>query len=176
MLKVDHSLVHRLFYPQVPLLMAAQSRGRVSAMPVVSYACISDTPPLVAVACKPAGFTCKLALKAGSYSLSVLGNASADAISALSTKSGANTKDKLADSGLKHNLGTMLKVPVLEAAVATLECRLKSKKKFGDHVLLVGMVEAAYATDAFSDFWDFTKYRPLLYTGWRDGLSTYPGV
>ncbi|HYB07809.1 MAG TPA: flavin reductase family protein [Nitrososphaerales archaeon] len=175
-MKVDPSLVHRLFYPQVPLVMAAQSGGRVSAMPVVSYASISDSPPLVAVACNPSGFTCKLALKAGSYSLSVLDRNMSDAISLLATISGAKAKDKLADAGLKHHKGTALDVPVIDSALATMECRLSSRRKLGDHRLLVARVEAAYATDAFTDFWNFRVYKPLLYTGWRNGLSTYPGA
>jgi flavin reductase (DIM6/NTAB) family NADH-FMN oxidoreductase RutF len=175
-LKVDPSLIHRLFYPQVPLVMAAQFRGRVSAMPVASYASISDTPPLVAVACNPRGFTCKLALNAGSFSLSVLDRNQAGAISLLATLSGAKAKDKLADAGLKHGIGVKAKVPVIEAALATMECKLQSKKKLGDHLLLVARVEAAYASGAFADFWDFSKYRPLLYTGWRGGLTTYSGA
>lgn len=176
MLKVDPSLIHRLFYPQVPLVMAAMSGGRVSAMPVVSYASVSDSPPLVAVACNPGGFTCKLALKAGSFSLSVLGRNRADVVSHLATTSGSKVKDKLADSGLKHAEGKKLKVPVLEDAVATLECRLISKRRLGDHLLLVGRVEEAHAGDAFKEFWDFSRYRPLLYAGWRGGLTTYPGA
>ena len=174
-MKVDPSLIHRLFYPQVPLVMSAQSLGRVSAMPVVSYASVSEAPPLVAVACDPGGFTCKLALKARAFSLSVIDRSRADSLSSLATIHGADAKDKLADAGLKHTTGKKLKVPVLEAALATMECRLVSRQKLGDHLLLVGRVEAAYAAGAFTDFWDFSKYRPVLYTGWRDGLSTYPG-
>lgn len=43
----------------------------------------------------------------------------------------------------------------------------------GDHFLLVGRVEACRATGDFSDFWGFKKYKPILYTGWRDGMTTY---
>jgi flavin reductase (DIM6/NTAB) family NADH-FMN oxidoreductase RutF len=175
-LKVDPSLVHRLFYPQVPLVLSAQLRGRVSAMPVVSYASVSDAPPMVAVACYPGGFTCKLVQRAGSFSLSVLDSSHSESIARLATVSGSTVKDKLADASLRHSRGRKLSVPVLEAALATLECRLKSKTKLGDHLLLMGLVEAAYASSAFTDFWDYSKYRPLLYTGWRDGLTAYPGA
>ena len=173
-MKVDPSLIHRLFYPQIPLIMSAQSRGRVSAMPVVSYASISDKPPLVAVACNPAGFTCKLATKAGSFSLSVLDRSRADAISRLATISGAKAKDKLAEAGIQHSTGSKVNVPVLKVALATIECSLEARRRFGDHALLVGRVEAAYASEGFGSFWDFTKYKPFLYTGWRDGLTSYP--
>jgi flavin reductase (DIM6/NTAB) family NADH-FMN oxidoreductase RutF len=173
-LKVNPAFVHRLFYPQVPAVLSARHSGKVSAMPVVSYASVSETPPLVAVACNPASFTCKLALRAAAFSLCVLDRSHAAAISRLATTSGTMVRDKLTDAGLEHGIGTKLDVPVIAGAEATLECSLHSKKKFGDHLLLVGLVEAASASDAFNEFWDFRKYKPLLYAGWRGRLSTYP--
>ena len=175
-MNVNLSLIHRLFYPQVPLVMSVQYRGRVSAMPVVSYASVSDSPPMVAVACNPEGFTCKLAQKAGSFSLTLLGRDSIAAFARLATASGSKTRDKLADAGLRHGVGEKLRVPVIEGAFATLECRLTSAKKTGDHLLLVARVAAGRSTGAFTDFWDYSLYRPLLYTGWKDGMTTLPGT
>jgi flavin reductase (DIM6/NTAB) family NADH-FMN oxidoreductase RutF len=144
-------------------------------MPVVSYASVSDSPPLVAVACNPKSFTCKLALKASSFSLCILGKDHANAIAKLASTRGSKVKDKLLYAGLKHHPGSKLKVPVIKEADATLECILRDEWTLGDHVLLVGQVEAASASDAFDDFWDFRKYHPLLYTGWREGLTILPG-
>ena len=171
---IEDSIVHRLFYPQVPLILSAQFSGRVSAMPVVSYASVSDKPAMVAVACSPRGFTCKLALKATAFSLSILDAPQTSVVSRLATLSGAKVHDKLKEAGLSHVDGRVLKVPIIERSLASLECRLREARKFGDHVLLVGKVKAAYATGAFTEFWDYSQYRPVLYTGWRDGLTTYP--
>ncbi len=143
-------------------------------MPVVSYASVSDSPPLVAVACNPRSFTCKLAIKASSFSLCILDRGHANAVAKLATTSGSKVKDKLLDAGLKHHLGSKLKVPVIKGAEATLECMVKDEWNLGDHTLLVGLVEAASASDAFGDFWDFQKYHPLLYTGWKERLTTLP--
>ena len=173
-LKVDPKLIHRLFYPQVPAVLSAEFKGKVSAMPVVSYASVSDSPPLVAVACNPNGFTCKLAVKAKAFSLSMLDRAHLGAVETLATTSGAKVKDKLKAAGLDHDSGDRLPVPVIKGAEATLECSLKSKVRLGDHLLLVGRVEAAYSKGAFSEFWDFRRYRPILYTGWKDRMTTYP--
>ena len=156
--------------------MSAMHGGRVSAMPVVSYCSVSEVPPLVAVSCNPEGFTCKLAIRAGSFSLCILDSGHAESITRLATVHGTAVKDKLADAGLKYSIGTKLKVPLLDEAAASLECALKSKKKLGDHLLLVGQVRGAHSTRSFTDFWDFHKYRPLLYTGWRGGLTTYAGA
>ena len=170
---VEPSLIHRLFYPQVPLVMAAQHGGRVSAMPVVSYLSISDEPPLVGVACTPKGFTCGLALKAKAFSLSVLDKPRADLMSRLATVSGAKVEDKLSVVGLAHSPGKAARAPVLKDASATLECTLKSRQKAGDHLMIVGRVVAAYASDAFTDSWDYRRYEPILYTGWKDGLTLF---
>jgi flavin reductase (DIM6/NTAB) family NADH-FMN oxidoreductase RutF len=175
-MKVEPKLIHRLFYPQVPLILSAQFGGRFTGMPVVSYASVSDNPPLVAVSCKPEGFTCKLAVKAGCFSLSVLGSELAASVSLLATTSGSTSKDKLRAAGLEHSPGPALGVPVLKGAKATLECWLVKKRPIGDHLLLTGLVEAAYASNQFDELWDFGKYRPILYTGWKDGLTTYPGA
>jgi flavin reductase (DIM6/NTAB) family NADH-FMN oxidoreductase RutF len=175
-LKVNPSLIHRLFYPQVPLVMSCQYRGRISAMPVVSYASVSDSPPMVAVACNPEGFTCKLAQKAGSFSLSLLDRGHLNAMARLASVSGATVKDKLSDAGLKHESGAALKVPIIRGSQATLECELKFKKRTGDHLLLVALVRAARATRGFTDSWDYKQYEPILYTGWRDGMTTFPGA
>jgi flavin reductase (DIM6/NTAB) family NADH-FMN oxidoreductase RutF len=144
-------------------------------MPVVSYASVSDSPPLVSVACNPKSFTCKLVLKASSFSLCILDRDHANAIAKLAMTSGSKVKDKLLDAGLKHHLGSKLKVPVIRGAEATLECALRDRWTLGDHTLLVGQVEGASASDAFDDFWDFRKYHPLLYTGWKEGLTTLLG-
>jgi flavin reductase (DIM6/NTAB) family NADH-FMN oxidoreductase RutF len=173
--KVDPKLIHRLFYPQVPAILSAQLSNRVSAMPVVSYAAVSDSPPLVAVACNPVGFTCKLALKAKGFSLSLLDRKQLSVFDKLATTSGSKVPDKLKAAGLAHKRGTRLAVPIIEEAEATLECMLHSRHKLGDHLLLVGRVVSAYSSGAFSDFWDFRRYRPILYTGWTDRMTTYDG-
>lgn len=175
-LDIDPSLVHRLFYPQVTAVLSAGFGERVSAMPVVSYASVSSKPPILAVSCNPAAFTYKLVLKAGKFSLSLLDKKNLRAVELLASASGKVVKDKLKEAGLAHSRGTKLDVPVIDAAEGTLECTLRSKERVGDHALIFGSVKACRASHAFSDFWDFTRYRPILYTGWRDGMTTYPGA
>jgi len=155
-------------------VLSARHRDRVSAMPVVSYASISDKPPLLGVACNPYAFTFRLALKARCFSLSLLDTSELSCIERLATISGAKVEDKLAEAGLRHTPGTKVDVPVIAGSAATIECSLLSKRKMGDHILLVGRAEACYASEDFSDFWGFARYRPILYTGWKDGMTTYP--
>ena len=144
-------------------------------MPVVSYASVSDSPPLVAVACNPESYTCKLILRSKSFSLSLLGREDTSKLGTLATTHGGDVTDKLASVGLAHRKGKALDVPVIAGARATLECSLRSKHAIGDHVLIVGRVRAADADVAFSDAWDFRRYKPILYTGWKNGMTSYQG-
>ena len=172
-MKVEFSRLHRLFYPQVPLVLAAEQGGRVSAMPVVAYVVLSDSPPLIGVSCNSFAFTYKLSVKARAFTLSLLDSKDLGAMERLATVSGAKVTDKLAEVGLKHTRGSKVEAPVIAGSVATMECSLHSKRRMGDHILLVGRVEACYASDDFSDFWKFEKYRPILYTGWKEGMTVY---
>lgn len=128
---------------------------------------------MIVVACEPGSFTLKLALASKAFSLSLLDRHRIKAMERLGATSGRDLADKLTGVNLSHKKGIELDVPVIRGAEATLECQLQSKKRLGDHVLLVGFVKACYASDKFSDFWDFSRYRPILYTGWREGMMTY---
>ena len=172
-LKVDFSNFHRLFYPQVPAILSASSAGRISAMPVVSYASVSVSPPLIAIACEPISYTLNLTLSSRAFSLCIVDRSGIRSMERLATKSGRDVTDKLLDAALGHGKGIKLNVPVIRRAEAVLECEVHSKTKLGDHVVLVGLVKACYASDKFRDFWDFKRYKPVLYTGWREGMTTY---
>ena len=172
---VKTSMVHRLFYPQVPLVLSASSGGRVSAMPVVSYASVSEKPSLVAVSCNPQSYTCKLAVKGRAFSLCLLDADRTDDVAKLATISGRGSVDKLKDAGIRYSPGPELGLPILDGSEASMELRLKSKLPIGDHLLLLGLIVSAVASDAFGDYWDFRQYSPILYAGWRDGLTTYSG-
>jgi len=115
----------------------------------------------------------KLAMEAEAFSLCLLDLRYLKAIEKLATTSGRGVEDKLAAAGLSHSKGRAVEAPVVKDADATIECTLHSKRRLGDHVLLVGQVASCYASGSFSDFWDFKRYRPILYAGWRDGMSTY---
>jgi len=175
-LKVHPSKIHRLFYPQVPAVLSTISGGRVSAMPVVSYAAVSTSPPLVIVACDPRSFTLQLALDSRAFSLSILGKSKVKAVEKLAVESGRRVRDKLYACGLAHSRGAELDIPVLRNAEATLECEVRSGRRLGDHVLLVGVVRACRASKKFKGSWNFERYRPILYTGWKAGLTTYEGA
>ena len=134
-------------------------------MPVVSLASLSDEPPLVGFASSPSHSTYVAIIEAGRFSVSWLDTDHAKAVIRLGTETGLRKRDKLGDVGLHHRRGRALGVPLIDEASATLECRLESSKKVGDHRLVVGRVERAEAIEDFCDYWAFDEYRPILYEG-----------
>lgn len=142
-------------------------------MPVVSYAAVSISPLMVAVACQRGGFTYKLIVKSKSFSLCILDSAYVKPVGKLATFSGSKVKDKLAEVGFDHEYGAKLKVPLIRGSSAGLECKLVRRVITGDQILIIGEVVAARASEDFSDSWSFKKYKPILYTGWKRGMTTY---
>jgi flavin reductase (DIM6/NTAB) family NADH-FMN oxidoreductase RutF len=170
---IDPSKVYRLLYPAVPAIMACEDAGLIYAMPVVAVISISGTPPLVGIASSPSHSTHQAVVRAGCFSLSWVDAALAHSVDVLGTTQ-RTTEDKLSAAGLAHTAGEKLAVPVIEAAVASLECSLHSRLTLGDHELLVGMVESVRASDDFQEYWGFQTYEPLLYAGLQEGsLRTY---
>jgi len=170
--EVERSKAYRLFYPSVPAVLSASYRKTVSAMPVVSFTTLSETPSLVGVSSLPSHTTHRTVLAARRFSLCWLDKKDVRAMAHLASHAGREGEDKLLSAGLKHHRGGKVDVPVIDAAVAVLECSLTKAIKFGDHELLVGRVKASYAIEDFRDYWSFEEYRPILYTGWRGDLTT----
>ena len=170
---LDTSLVHRLFYPAVPALLCASAGKKATAMPVVSYLSISSEPALVGIACASGSFTARLAASAGEFTLCLLDESMVGAMAYLAEHSGRAVDDKIAAAGLKHAPGRKVRAPVISGSVAVLECALHSRRKMGDHHLLVGRVRVAYTSADFRDYWRFRSYRPILFRGWRGALRTY---
>ncbi len=171
--KVDPALAHRLFYPGVPAVLAARSGKTVAAMPVISYSSLSERPPLFGVSCARDSFTLQVASATKAFSLCLLGEEHVNAIALLASRKGEEGSDKLSNAGLKHRKGSRLGAPVIIGASAALECSLRRSLRTGDHVLLVGRIEAALATSDFGGYWRFRSYHPLLYAGWQRGIACY---
>jgi flavin reductase (DIM6/NTAB) family NADH-FMN oxidoreductase RutF len=57
---------------------------------------------------------------------------------------------------------------MIRDAEGVLECRLHERHRIGTHELIVGEVVAASATENFTEYWDFSKYKPILYAGTED--------
>ncbi len=170
---VDPSKVYRLLYPAVPAILACSDRGLIYAMPVVSMISLSNSPPLIGVASSPQHSTHKAIASVGCFSLSWVDASLVRPLEVLGTTPLVGV-DKLQTAGLKHTRGKTLDVPIVEGAVAALECTLYARQTLGDHELLVGKVQDARASEDFQEYWRFKTYNPVLYAGIQEGsFMTY---
>src|SRR5438046_1847384 len=159
-------MAHQQFYPSVPDVRSASPRTMLSAAPAFSFTALAETPSLVGVSSLPSHSTHKTVIAARRFSLCWLDKKDIRAMAHLASHAGKEGEDKLLSAGLKHHRGKRVDVPVIDAAVAVLECSLTKRIRFGDHELLVGRVKASYAIEDFRDYWSFEVYRPILYIGW----------
>jgi flavin reductase (DIM6/NTAB) family NADH-FMN oxidoreductase RutF len=173
MKNVDLSKVYRLFYPNVPVIVAASYDNIVSAMPVVSLVSLSNKPSRVGFSSFTTHSTYKTILSAHSFSISWLDKRFVNAVELLGLPRVTSVNDKLAFAGFEHHKGRTLDVPVIDSASAVLECSLLNTYNFGDHDLIIGDVKAAYASEDFSEYWQFKDYHPILYIGSAYGFRVF---
>ena len=145
-------------------------------MPVISYSSLSEEPPLLGVSCSKGSFTLKVVTESRAFSICLVDERQLHSVSVLASRKGRPGTDKLADAGLKHRRGKKLGAPVILGTAAALECSLKRSISLGDHVLLIGRIESALASADFREYWRFDSYRPLLYSGWQNGMRLYRGA
>jgi len=163
--EVELTKVHRLFYPQVPVILTAEFEERVGGMPAIWCMPLSFSPPLVGVAVSLAHETYKMILGARAFGLNWLSFSYAEQIGELGEVSGGRSDNKLSEIGFTAIKGENTAQPILTEALAVMECVLRERYRTGTHELIIGEVVRAAATDGFKDYWDFSAYDPLLYAG-----------
>lgn len=166
---IDSTKIYRLFYPSVPAIVAAFTRGVggtdrvVAAMPVVSIISLSNDPPLVGLASDPAHSTYEAIVEAGCFSISWLGSEYQDAVKILGTTTAARTttemmmkKTGLADGEeddarkKAHGATPAAGIGVAAAAGSTIQDKLTAAGLHytlggGDGALLVPILDEASA-------------------------------
>src|SRR2546426_4556563 len=120
--EVSGSKVYRLFYPAVPVIVAARSEESVSGMAVVTIISVSNEPPRIAFSSSRSHHTYELVARSRSFSVSWLDSRFVKNVEKLGVSSGADVPDKLRSAGLSHTQGRVVDAPVINEAKATLEC------------------------------------------------------
>lgn len=131
-------------FPTGVTVLSTVYRGAVHAMTASSFTSVS-LDPLLVLACvaRTTRFHAAV-LDAGSWGVSMLAAHQA----ALSRRFAAHGRD-LDESleGVRHHAGRWTGVPLLDGALATLECRTTAAHDGGDHTIVVGEVLAIEVGD-----------------------------
>jgi flavin reductase (DIM6/NTAB) family NADH-FMN oxidoreductase RutF len=119
----------------------------------------------VGVAIAPEHQAYKMIVGAQAIGINWVNFSQAERVGELGETSAMEYRDKLSAVGFTTTKGEKTSQPLIQEASAVLECRLRERHRTGTHELLVGEVITARANHDFDDYWDFSKYDPLLYAG-----------
>jgi len=162
---VNTAKVHRLFYPQAPVIVTVERTARIGAMPAIWCMPLSFNPLLIGVSVAPEHETYKMILEAQAFGINWLEYSYAKQVGELGETSGRECVNKLSSVALTTIKGSKTSQPLIQEASAALECRLRERVRTGTHELIVGEIAGAYASENFGEYWDFSKYDPLFYAG-----------
>jgi flavin reductase (DIM6/NTAB) family NADH-FMN oxidoreductase RutF len=151
---------HRLLCPRVAaLVVALREDGKPNVMPVAWHTPVSVRPPILAVCISPSRYTHSLILKNKEFTVNIPDLSMKDAVEITGSKSG-KVFDK--SSIFKFTPATKVNTPLIEGALASIECELNQAIDIGDHSVVFGNVVACQAS-GFREVWKGTS--PLLHLG-----------
>lgn len=144
-------MAYRLLYPLRTFLVVTGKPGEeVNVMAADWVTVVSANPFMVAVAVAPTRYTYKLIERYGEFVISVPSIELLKDVWITGTEHGP---EKLSKTRLKLAPASKIGTPIIENALANLECRVINKHLYGDHVLYVAEVVAYhYREDAFRQF------------------------
>ena len=121
-------------------VVTARVDDTLHGITVSSFCSLSLDPPLVLICINQFVRTHELLPQAGSFAVNIL----AENGESISRHFASRIEDKFAT--VAYHTG-VTGAPLLDAALATIECRLHSQLPGGDHSIFVGEVVAAHARD-----------------------------
>lgn len=161
--------ITRLLAPGPMCLVTMKYRDKVNIMAAGWTSVLSQTPPRLGVAIHPSRFSHDLIRRSGQFALSIPGRALAEAVVRVGSVSGAAGVDKFGAAGLTWAEPQQIEAPLVEEALAWIECAVVDSREVGDHTLFVGEVLAARVDpDAFNEMWTLPEdeeKRPLHHLG-----------
>jgi flavin reductase (DIM6/NTAB) family NADH-FMN oxidoreductase RutF len=141
-------------------IVTARAGDEVHGMTMTDFAGVSLSPPLALVCADKSANTLRVIRRGGNFAINLL----AAEQSALSNKFASKKEEWTRFDGLACGRA-VTGAPLIPGAIASLDCRVVAEHDAGDHVLVVGEIEAFVRGDG----------DPLLY--WRGGyrgLSSAP--
>jgi len=168
-----------LNYPRNPCIVGAFYNNRINFMPASWNSPISFDPPIYGVAISPDRFTHSMITSTKAFSISYFPYDAWEIVAFLGSVSGKDV-NKVEAKNIKVEWGKLLRVPIPEIAIISLECELMDMRRYGDHDWFVGKVLAIHYQEEFSREYkgrivpNLSKYSPLLYLGMQQYITINP--
>lgn len=129
-------------------VVTARSGGKMHGMTVSAFSSVSADPPLVLICANRSSTTHGVIEEGGVFAVNILASHQQEVSNVFA--SSMNEDSRL--ERVKWSEGAT-GAPLIDEAVASLECEVTSSHQEGSHTIYVGRVEAVHTTDA----------EPLLY-------------
>jgi flavin reductase (DIM6/NTAB) family NADH-FMN oxidoreductase RutF len=141
-------------------------KERFTVSPVAWTTPLNQRPPLVGIVIRKDRFVFELVRSSGEFGLSIVSHEYAGEALRAGLISGRVQEDKFTAVGLQPIAGKQIAAPLVDEAVAHLECAVERTVDVGDHSMLIGRVLVAEVEEgAFDGNWVTTKVTPLHYLG-----------
>lgn len=146
-------------------VIACGSAGARAGLTATAVASLSDRPPMLLVCVNQAAGAHDMIVKAGAFSVNLLSSLQQGVAEKFAGRSGIKGEDRFA--GLKW--GTLATgAPILDDALASLDCELAEQHTFTTHSIFIGKVaggrfngEAEPLLYFRGDYWDLAAGAPL---------------
>jgi len=137
---------HRLINPGPVVLITAKYGEKATISTVAWHMPVSSWPKLVAISLAFKRFTLELIEQSQSFTINVPVYSQLKQVTFCGTYSGRNV-DKLTEAGYTSKPCTTIDSFFLEECVAHMECSVHSITDTGDHKIVVGEVQSAFADE-----------------------------
>lgn len=144
---VPFSMAIESRYPeQISVCIARDAKGKYNPMTVGWFMPVSMKPPMMAVCVGKTRYTAGAIRSSGEFVLAFLSEPQADLARFFGTHSGFTT-DKLASVRCNTLKAEKIDNRLIADAVANFECKVRQEIDAGDHIIFLGEVVCAHATD-----------------------------
>ena len=156
---------YRLLNPGSVVLVSVGDGKRDNLFPVTWNTPVRQDPPMAAIVSGKRHFSYPLIVETGEFGLNILQAPLVDAVLGCGKTSGRDVEDKFARFGLTREESSIIRPPLVEEAVAGLECRVCQVVDLGSSSILVAQVLRAVAsTEHFREGqWRFDRGLELLH-------------
>lgn len=144
---VPFSMAIESRYPeQIAVCIARDARGKYNPMTIGWFMPVSIKPPMMAIAVGKTRYTLSAIRHSKEFVLAFLSEPQADIARFFGTQSGFTT-DKFASIRCNTLKAEKIDGRIITDAVANFECKVQQEIDSGDHIIFIGEVVCAHATD-----------------------------
>ncbi|MDH5779806.1 MAG: flavin reductase family protein [Candidatus Bathyarchaeota archaeon] len=162
--EVDIEDIPYLLHPYPATLVTTVGEdGKPNVMAVAWIMPVSVTPPYIAMTLRPQRHSYKLLTETTEFTVNIPDFNLAKQVVFCGRRSGRDY-DKFKETGLTPMKARTISASIIKECIAHLECKLEKVIEVHDHILCIGKVMTAYASNkCYRRLYDLSQHQPLLH-------------